>query len=177
MFASAAGVALAIVKCFFLDYLVSTQPHVPFYHNNFGLCWKGQLSGWRVGRQMEATEIRSVDFICHKASFILYSLCLHRQAVCCEASFVMCKYLKKKQVWWIMLITSQTRLHFLKCYYLASMHLPFYLLRAAFWFIIKELCIIGSQQFSQLQSHYIYRARKINWRHATVRTGAWARAE
>lgn len=36
------------------------------------------------------------------------------------------------------------------------MHLP-PAFAASFRFIIKELCINGSQQFSALQSHYIYR--------------------
>lgn len=65
-------------------------------------------------------------------------------------------------------------MQFLKCYYWASVRF----LSAFAAGIIKELCINGSQQFSALQSHYIYREgmesnkKKINWRHATVRTGA-----
>lgn len=70
-----------------------------------------------------------------------------------------------------------------KCSYWGQQASSLYLFLVSRWFILKELCVNRSQRFSLLQFHYItgmgWKAtkKKNNWRHATVRTGAWARAE
>lgn len=77
-------------------------------------------------------------------------------------------------------ISDKTAL--LKCYYWASMPLPSAFLRSAFGLLLRNRALTGVSSF--LCCNLItftgkgWRATKeINWRHATVRTGAWARAE
>lgn len=70
----------------------------------------------------------------------------------------------------------------LKCYYWASMHLASAFAASFFGLLLRNCALTGVSSFRCCNLITFtgkgWRAtKKINWRHATVRTGAWARAE
>lgn len=151
------------------------------FQNNFCRRWKEWLSGWRVGGQVDAALITSEECIycCYLVVFYALQAVFKISQVWALVS-LWCVNVKNIAVNNVNHISDET-VHLFKMLLLAE-HASAFCFCGQLSVLLRNCALTGVSSFQCCNLITFtgkgWRAtKKINWKHAIVRTGAWARAE